>query len=75
MYSLIPIIILFELSYDQRISRTLLLQEALDGYIEQCVDRANPEDFIHLFLNNSERLVEFLEHLVKSDTRYIYLKR
>jgi hypothetical protein len=36
------------------------------------VSKANPEDFIHLFLNNSERLVEFLEHLVKSDTRSSY---
>jgi len=36
------------------------------------VNKANPEDFIHLFLNNSERLVEFLEHLVKSDTRSSY---
>ncbi|KAJ8916872.1 hypothetical protein NQ315_005879 [Exocentrus adspersus] len=26
--------------------------------------RADPEDYIHLFLNNSERLVEFLEHLM-----------
>ncbi|XP_051174547.1 vacuolar protein sorting-associated protein 11 homolog [Leptopilina boulardi] len=34
------------------------------------VDRANPEDFIHLFLNNSERLVEFLEHLVKNDGKW-----
>lgn len=32
--------------------------------------RANPEDFIHLFLNNSERLVEFLEHLVKCETKW-----
>lgn len=48
---------------------TFFRQEALNGYTEQHVDKANPEDFIHLFLNNSERLVEFLEHLVKSDTR------
>lgn len=34
------------------------------------VDRANPEDFIHLFLNNSERLVEFLEHLVKNEGKW-----
>nr|XP_023025769.1 vacuolar protein sorting-associated protein 11 homolog [Leptinotarsa decemlineata] len=26
--------------------------------------RADPEDYIHLFLNNSERLVEFLEYLI-----------
>lgn len=28
------------------------------------VQRADPEDYIHLFLNNSERLVEFLEYLI-----------
>ncbi|XP_070156564.1 vacuolar protein sorting-associated protein 11 homolog isoform X1 [Polyergus mexicanus] len=50
--------------------KPLVDQEALNGYTEQRVDKANPEDFIHLFLNNSERLVEFLEHLVKSDTRW-----
>lgn len=26
---------------------------------------AEPEDFIHLFLNNSERLVEFLEYVIE----------
>lgn len=49
----------------------LFLQEALNGYTEQRVDKASPEEFIHLFLNNSERLVEFLEHLVKSDTKLL----
>lgn len=38
----------------------------------QDVDKANPEDFIHLFLNNSERLVEFLEHLVKTNTKLVH---
>ncbi|XP_030768032.1 vacuolar protein sorting-associated protein 11 homolog [Sitophilus oryzae] len=28
------------------------------------IQKSDPEDFIHLFLNNSERLVEFLEHLI-----------
>ncbi|XP_008204135.1 vacuolar protein sorting-associated protein 11 homolog isoform X1 [Nasonia vitripennis] len=37
---------------------------------EQSVEKANPEDFIHLFLNNSERLVEFLEHLIKTDSKW-----
>jgi hypothetical protein len=37
----------------------------LDGSNVPYVERANPEDFIHLFLNNSKRLVEFIEHLVK----------
>nr|CAD7409648.1 unnamed protein product [Timema poppensis] len=42
----------------------------LDGSTAPSVDRASPEDFIHLFLNNSERLVEFLEHLVKVQPRW-----
>lgn len=39
--------------------------------MEQHVDKANPEDFIHLFLNNSDCLIEFLEHLVKVDTKLV----
>ncbi|GJQ72175.1 hypothetical protein Trydic_g3267 [Trypoxylus dichotomus] len=31
------------------------------------VQKADPEDYIHLFLNNSARLVEFLEHLIKEE--------
>lgn len=37
---------------------------------EQSNEKANPEDFIHLFLDNSERLVEFLEHLTKTDGKW-----
>lgn len=51
---------------------TYLIQEMLDGTVDQHIDKANPEDFIHLFLNNSERLVEFLEHLVKMNTKLVY---
>ncbi|XP_024946618.1 vacuolar protein sorting-associated protein 11 homolog isoform X2 [Cephus cinctus] len=51
-------------------NKPLIDQNMLDGTIEQHVDRANPEDFIHLFLNNSERLVEFLEHLIKCDGKW-----
>lgn len=32
-----------------------------DGVLPQ---RSDPEEYIHLFLNNSERLVEFLEYLI-----------
>ena len=39
--------------------------------IESTADRASPEDFIHLFLNKSERLVEFLEYLIKRDNRFV----
>lgn len=49
-----------------------MIQETLYGNICQDVDKANPEDFIHLFLNNSERLVEFLEHLVKTHSKLVY---
>ncbi|XP_076626733.1 vacuolar protein sorting 11 [Colletes latitarsis] len=51
-------------------NKPLVDQETLDGTTSQHIDKANPEDFIHLFLNNSERLVEFLEHLVKLDTKW-----
>ncbi|XP_012139382.1 vacuolar protein sorting 11 isoform X2 [Megachile rotundata] len=51
-------------------NKPLVDQEMLDGTVDQYFDKANPEDFIHLFLNNSERLVEFLEHLVKTDTKW-----
>lgn len=32
----------------------------------ETVDRANPEDFIHLFVKTPERLIDFLEHLVRT---------
>lgn len=32
------------------------------------VDRANCEDFIHLFVNSPDRLIDFLEHLVRNLT-------
>ncbi|KAK9307140.1 hypothetical protein QLX08_002461 [Tetragonisca angustula] len=51
-------------------NQPLVDQETLDGIVDQHIDKANPEDFIHLFLNNSERLVEFLEHLVKTYTKW-----
>ncbi|KAJ4438460.1 hypothetical protein ANN_14405, partial [Periplaneta americana] len=51
-------------------NKPLVDQSMLDGSNIPHVERANPEDFIHLFLNNSERLVEFLEHLVKVQPRW-----
>ncbi|XP_072944579.1 vacuolar protein sorting-associated protein 11 homolog [Epargyreus clarus] len=30
-------------------------------------DRAIPDDFIHMFLSNSEQLIDFLEHMIASD--------
>ena len=29
------------------------------------IKKANAEEFIHIFVNNSEKLTEFLEHMVK----------
>ncbi|XP_063984513.1 vacuolar protein sorting-associated protein 11 homolog [Diachasmimorpha longicaudata] len=52
------------------VDRPLIDENVLDGTSEEIVERSNPEDFIHFFLNNSERLVEFLEHLVKTDTKW-----
>lgn len=33
--------------------------------ISDKLQSANPEEFIHIFVNNSERLLEFLEHMIK----------
>lgn len=41
----------------------IISENMIDGAFDVTV-RADPEDFVHLFLNNSERLVEFLEHLM-----------
>lgn len=32
------------------------------------IHKARPQDYLHLFLNKSEYLVEFLEHLIQSQT-------
>ena len=29
------------------------------------IQRANADEFIHIFVNNSQKLTEFLEHMVK----------
>lgn len=47
-------------------NKPLVDQNMLDGRGTVQIDRASPEDFIHMFLNNSERLVDFLEHLVQA---------
>ncbi|XP_022189804.2 vacuolar protein sorting-associated protein 11 homolog [Nilaparvata lugens] len=43
-------------------------QLATDGLLDQ-YDRAPPEDFIHLFLNNPECLIDFLEHLIETSSK------
>lgn len=42
--------------------KPLVSENMLDGS-EHIKQKADPEDYIHLFLNNSSRLVEFLEYL------------
>ncbi|KAL3272653.1 hypothetical protein HHI36_014118 [Cryptolaemus montrouzieri] len=42
----------------------IISENALTGNYD-LPHHAEPEDFIHLFLNNSERLVEFLEHVIE----------
>lgn len=32
------------------------------------IHKARPQDYLHLFLNKSEYLVEFLEHLIQTQT-------
>lgn len=41
----------------------IISENLLEGKFDVTL-RADPEDYIHLFLNNSERLVEFLEYLM-----------
>ncbi|KAL2740379.1 vacuolar protein sorting-associated protein 11 isoform X1 [Vespula squamosa] len=51
-------------------NKPLVDQSTLDGNTDYHIDKANPEDFIYLFLNNSACLVEFLEHLIKSESKW-----
>lgn len=44
------------------IDRPLITENMLNGGLD-LQQKSDPEDYIHLFLNNSMKLVEFLEHL------------
>lgn len=44
-------------------NKPLVSESMLNGSFEM-PQRSDPEDYIHLFLNNSEQLVEFLEYLI-----------
>ncbi|XP_066259666.1 vacuolar protein sorting-associated protein 11 homolog [Euwallacea similis] len=44
-------------------NRPLVSENMMEGNYDR-IDKSDPEDFIHLFLNNSQCLVEFLEHLI-----------
>lgn len=37
------------------------------GGVVRQTDKALPDDYIHMFLNNSEKLIEFLEHMIHND--------
>ena len=39
-------------------------QTSLEGAIPR-IQRANAEEFIHIFVNNAAQLTEFLEHMVE----------
>lgn len=56
---------------DYKPRSSLLVDEAsLSGTVGvREPERAIPDDYVHMFLNNSERLIEFLEHMVSSDSR------
>ncbi|XP_041361621.1 vacuolar protein sorting-associated protein 11 homolog [Gigantopelta aegis] len=42
----------------------LVDQSSLEGGIQH-IEKANAEEFIHIFVNNSAKLTEFLEHMVE----------
>ncbi|XP_076269344.1 vacuolar protein sorting 11 isoform X2 [Rhynchophorus ferrugineus] len=44
----------------------IISENAIAGNFD-VIQKADPEDFIPLFLNKSERLVEFLEHLISEE--------
>jgi len=43
---------------------SLAVEFLILGGIPQ-IQRANADEFIHIFVNNSKKLTEFLEHMVK----------
>lgn len=49
-------------------SKLLVEESSLSGArVHLDPDRAMPDDYVHLFLSNSEQLIVFLEHMVKSE--------
>ena len=49
------------------ITEPLVDASVMDGSLPQH-DHANADEFIHIFVNNSVRLTQFLEHMVKVRT-------
>lgn len=50
-------------------SKPLVDENSLSGKFRE-VERAEPEAYIHMFLSNSNKLIEFLEHIVSSSKSY-----
>ncbi|KAI8439250.1 hypothetical protein MSG28_013089 [Choristoneura fumiferana] len=49
-------------------SKPLVDEASLSGGYRE-PDRADPDDYIHMFLSNSEQLIEFLEHMTAADVQ------
>ena len=47
------------------LSEPLIDSSMLSGDVIPTVRKANAEEFIHIFVNNSRQLMEFLEHMIK----------
>uniref|UniRef100_A0A2C9MAP2 Vacuolar protein sorting-associated protein 11 homolog n=1 Tax=Biomphalaria glabrata TaxID=6526 RepID=A0A2C9MAP2_BIOGL len=45
--------------------KPLIDQNSLDGTLPSKIQKANAEEFIHIFVNNSSKLTEFLEHMIE----------
>ncbi|XP_073961973.1 vacuolar protein sorting-associated protein 11 homolog [Choristoneura fumiferana] len=50
-------------------SKPLVDEASLSGGYRE-PDRADPDDYIHMFLSNSEQLIEFLEHMTAADVQF-----
>ena len=48
------------------VSEPLVDSSALEGGVVR-IQKANADEFIHIFVNQSQKLTEFLEHMVKVD--------
>ena len=46
------------------LTEPLVDSSALDGGVMR-IQKANADEFIHIFVNQSQKLTEFLEHMVK----------
>ncbi|CAH4030160.1 unnamed protein product [Pieris brassicae] len=49
-------------------SKPLVDESSLVGRYRE-PDRSTPDDFIHMFLSNSEKLIIFLEHMISTDVK------